>query len=157
TREAVRWSNGLRTWTWTYRDLYRCIAAFAKFLEDRDLRKGDRVLIWGENRLEWIAAFWGGVVRGVEVVPVDFRFSSQLVRRIAAESNPVLLVHGNTVEATALALDPISFDEIALLDSPASVHTVALSPEDVVEIVYTSGTTGQPKGVIHRHRNICSN
>src|SRR5205085_8993918 len=99
-REAVRWSNGLRTWTWTYRDLYLRIAAFGESLEKRGVRKGDRVMIWGENRPEWIAAFWGAVIRGVEVVPVDFRFSTNLLQRIEQESHPRLLVHGDTVDAS---------------------------------------------------------
>src|SRR5215831_8095899 len=96
--EAIRWSNGLRTWVWTYRDLHLHIAAFAENLEKRGIRKNDRVMLWGENRPEWIAAFWGAVARGVEVVPVDYRFSQQLLERIQRESKPKLLVYGAAVD-----------------------------------------------------------
>src|SRR5262249_27229713 len=68
---------------------------------------------------------------------------------------PKLLIHGDSVNAS-LAIDKIDFRGIAELPHgqlPPSVVT----EEDVVEIVYTSGTTGEPKGVVHRHRNICAN
>src|SRR5579863_2797921 len=96
--EAIRWSNGFRSWVWSYRDLYLRIAAFANLLEQRSIRKGDRILIWGENRPEWIASFWGAVAMGVEVIPVDYRFSPDLLRRIEDESKPVLLAYGDTVD-----------------------------------------------------------
>ncbi len=156
-REAVRWSNGFRTWTWTYANLYARIASFSQWLADHGLAKGDRILIWGENRPEWLVAFWGAVARGVEVVPVDFRFSVELVQRIQRESHARLLVHGNMVDAAAAAIDRIGYDDIAALPRTPAISTVNLSPDDVVEIVYTSGTTGEPKGVVHRHRNICAN
>jgi long-chain acyl-CoA synthetase len=155
--EAIRWSNGLRTWVWTYRDLHLHITAFAETLEKRGIRKNDRVMLWGENRPEWIAAFWGAVARGVEVVPVDYRFSHQLLERIQRESKPKLLVYGAVVDPSALSLDRISFDEIASLTAKTPLTPAPLSRDDVVEIVFTSGTTGEPKGVVQRHRNICSN
>src|SRR5262245_11931781 len=101
-REAVSWSNGLRSWVWTYSDLLARIGGFAQWVKDRGLVKGDRVLIWGENRPEWLAAFWGAVALGLEVVPVDFRFSIDLVERIRHESSPRLLVHGNSVASASL-------------------------------------------------------
>ena len=144
-REAVRWSNGFRTWVATYTDLYGKIGAVVEFFDQRGLGKGDRVLIWGENRLEWIAVFWACVARGVEAVPVDYRFSPDLVERIRKESQPKLVMDNAALDAVG-ALRPVS-----------RFTPGAAAPGDVVEIVYTSGTTGEPKGVVHRHRNICSN
>jgi long-chain acyl-CoA synthetase len=155
--EAVRWSNGLRTWTWTYRDLYGRIASSAAALKGRGICKGDRVMIWAENRPEWIAVFWAAVVRGVEIVPVDYRFSADLVKRIIEESQAKLLVYGETVEPSTVSIAHIAFDEAAPPDKDLSIEKVPLSRDDIVELVYTSGTTGAPKGVVHRHRNICSN
>ena len=72
-REALRFYNGFRTWKLTYAELYRQIASFAAYLDGAGLRKGDRVIVWGENRPEWVSVFWASVARGVEVVPVDYR------------------------------------------------------------------------------------
>src|SRR4030095_2011282 len=57
-REAVRWSNGFRTWTATYVDLYGAIGAVANHFEELGITKGNSVLIYGENQFEWIAVFW---------------------------------------------------------------------------------------------------
>jgi long-chain acyl-CoA synthetase len=144
SREAIRWSNGLRTWIATYTELYGKIGAVVRYFDDHDIRKGDRVLICGENRTEWVAVFWACVARGIEAVPVDFRFSPDLINRIRSEAGPKLMVDSALLDAIA-TWPPLPF-------TPADA-----SPDDVIEIVYTSGTTGDPKGVVHRHRNICSN
>src|SRR5713101_6271074 len=100
-REAVRWSNGLRMWTATYARLYGAIGAVAALFDERRIGKGDRVLIWGENRLEWVAVFWACVARGIHAVPVDYRFSPDLVRRIQAESQPKLVIDNQFLDRLA--------------------------------------------------------
>jgi long-chain acyl-CoA synthetase len=156
-REALLWFNGFRTWKLSYRDTYDAIARFAAFLDSAGIRKGDRVLLWGENRPEWVIAFWGSIARGAQVVPVDYRFSTELALRIYNESRPVLVVHGDSVASNQFPARAISFDEIRDLPHAAPLRFASISPDDIVEIVYTSGTTGEPKGVVHRHRNIVAN
>src|SRR5437773_8839580 len=87
-REAIRWSNGFRTWIATYGELYGKIGATVRYFDERGIGKGDRVLIRAENRMEWVAVFWACIARGIEAVPVDFRFSEDLVERIRLESSP---------------------------------------------------------------------
>ena len=156
-REAIRFCNGFRTWKLSYRQLYNRIGAFASYLNQRDLKKGDRVLLWGDNRIEWVTVFWGCLVQGVQVVPVDARFSSGLVKRIQAEVKAKLLVHGDTVETDPLELRKLLFSEMDNLPQADAIRGQDISPSDIVQIVYTSGTTALPKGVVHRHKNICAN
>ncbi len=156
-REAVRFGNGFRTWKLSYRQLYGKIGAFASYLEQQGFHKGDRVLIWGENRIEWVTVFWGCLVRGVQVVPVDARFSQRLVRRIQGEVKARLLVHDNTVETDPIELRKLPFHEVETLPETSPLLLKDVSPSDIVQIVYTSGTTARPKGVVHRHSNICAN
>src|SRR5215471_7567135 len=110
--EAVLWTDGLRTIVWSYRDLRRHVAEFAATFEECGIRKGDRVVIWAENRPEWIAAFWGAVICGVVVVPVDYRFSPELLQRIQLESKATLLVYGAAVDSSAVPIERISFDDV---------------------------------------------
>ncbi len=143
--EAIRWSNGFRTLTSSYADVYGTIGAAVNYFEEHGIRKGDRVLLWAENRMEWIAVFWACIACGVIAVPVDFRFSEDLMRRIASESKARLVINRSAL------------DTIGDLPRVRQFRVEAVTPDDVVEIVYTSGTTGEPKGVTHRHRHICAN
>jgi long-chain acyl-CoA synthetase len=144
-REAIRWSHAYRTEISTYADLHGAIGACVAYLDERRVTKGARVMIWAENRAEWVAFFWACVARGIQVAPIDFRFSAELADRIRTDCGATL-----TVDASVLTD----------LGKRAPVHEFAFEPahpDDVVEIIYTSGTTGDPRGVVHRHRNICAN
>jgi long-chain acyl-CoA synthetase len=161
-REAIRYHNGYRTWKVSYAELYRRSGCFARWLTQRSLAPGDRVLLWGENCPEWVYVFWACLARGIEVVPLDYRFSAQLVERIQQEVRGRLLVTGAEVDAKSLEIEQVSFAAVADLataktDVDHDLEIASVDAADVVEIVYTSGTTGEPKGVVHRHRNIASN
>jgi long-chain acyl-CoA synthetase len=155
--EAMRFYNGYRTWKVTYRDLERQIGAFAGYLRRAGLHKGDRVILWAENRPEWVSAFWGCVACGIHVVPVDFRSSIDLVKRIHAEVQADLILTGDSVEWQGTDIRRFPMGEFANLPANESFEPALVSPDDTVEIVYTSGTTGEPLGVVHRHHNICAN
>jgi long-chain acyl-CoA synthetase len=157
TREALRFSNGFRTWKLCYGDLYRDIAAFSAYLDCAGLQKGDRVIVWAENRPEWVTAFWACVARGIQVVPVDFRSSIDLVRRIQGEVRARLIVTGDAVQPEGIGIAEFPTAEFTALPANENFQPAEISPDDIVEIVYTSGTTGEPMGVVHRHHNICAN
>src|SRR2546422_1531677 len=143
--EAIRWSNGFRTRTSSYADLYGTIGAAVNYFDEHGIGKSDRVLMWAENRLEWVAVFWACIASGVIAVPVDFRFSEDLMRRIEAESK------------TKLTIDRAGLDRIRDLPRVRTFRVEPATPDDIVEIVYTAGTQAEPKGVTHRHRHICAN
>ena len=162
-REALRFWNGYRTWIWSYSELYECIGRFVGHLDAAGLKKGDRLLIWSENRPEWVAVFWACLVRGVQVVPIDSHSSPGMVARIRDETLASMLVHGESpgsqgvFEASSRPLALFPLGQINDLPGNPEFTPSAVGPNDVVEIVYTSGTTAEPKGVVHRHRNICAN
>jgi long-chain acyl-CoA synthetase len=156
-REAVRWSNGYRTRVWSYAKLQERARAFASDLERRGVRHGDCVLVWGENRPEWLAAYWGCVLRGVALVPVDYHSTAALAEKIAAQTGAKLSLIGDEPAAHGARLGPtLRLADIEELSS-SNLTPADIGPDDIVEIVFTSGSTSEPKGVVHRHRNICAN
>ena len=156
-REAVRFHNGFRTWKCSYQQLHSRICGFSHYLDQQGFQKGDRILLWGGNRIEWVVAFWGCLAQGIQVVPADLNFSSSMVRRIQRDVRAKLLVHGDQVGAHEIDIPKLSFRQMELLPPWGHLETRDVSPTDIVEIVYTSGTTAEPKGVIHRHNNVWAN
>jgi len=155
-REAVREWDGYRLRKWSYRQLVGATHAAAARLIEAGVGPGERVLIWGENSPEWIAWFWACVIRGVAVVPVDFRSSADLANRILVDVEARVALCGAEVDGAAIVGAPVwRLDDE--LGAGAAGDRVKASADDIVEIVYTSGSTGEPKGIAHRHRNICAN
>ncbi len=153
---AIVTPRGLRQIKTTYRELAALSARFAAELIDRRIGKGERVLLWGDNGAEWVAAFFGCVSRGVLPVPLDVTGSASFAERVIAEISPRLIVANrdklSELEAGPwlLALEDLS--EAITREQAASIGDLAA--EDPLQIVFTSGTTGEPKGVVHTHGNV---
>jgi long-chain acyl-CoA synthetase len=156
-REAVVYHDGLRTRKWTYSELLRAVAGVAERLTAAGIVPGDRLLLWGENRPEWIAVFWAAVSRRFTLVPLDFRSSKAFVSRVQKQVGAKLLIHGASVETEGIDLPKIDFEAVSRMRSDARLVVEGVSPDDVVQVIYTSGTTGEPKGVVHRHRHLAPN
>ena len=154
-QEAVRHADGLRTRIWSYRELVSQAARFAAYLDGEGFSRGERLVVWSENRPEWIAAFWGCLARGVTLVPVDIHSTPERVIRIRDESGSRSIVHGARPLPQSGSVFPLS--DLATLPAPKEFRPDPADPSEIVELLYTSGTTADPKGVVHRHRNICSN
>ncbi|HYP07728.1 MAG TPA: class I adenylate-forming enzyme family protein, partial [Bryobacteraceae bacterium] len=91
------YDDGYRAHAHTYRETADAARVFALRLSAHGIAKGDSVLFYGENRPEWIAAFWGCVLIGAVVVPVDYRASADLLSRVLAIAKGKLLLFGDEV------------------------------------------------------------
>jgi long-chain acyl-CoA synthetase len=152
--------RGYRIERWTYGRIADESCRFARELESRGVAPGDKVLLWSENSPEWLAAFWGSVLRGAVVVPIDKISTAEFASRIAQQVNAKLLVFSQAVPAAGVAVPSLatqSLSETIARHSSARYASPPLSPSDALEIVFTSGTTAEPRGVVISHRNVLAN
>src|SRR5580765_1466858 len=91
------YDDGFRSRSYTYAEVGRAAEAFAATLYQFGLRKGDKVLFWSENRPEWIVAFWACLLRGVIVVPIDYRASPDFLARVVTIVSARLILIGQDV------------------------------------------------------------
>ena len=92
TETAVVSHRGVRRYATTYGDLAQLTGRFAAELERRGILPGERVVLWGENSADWIAAFFACLLRGVLAVPLDAAGSTHFAERVEGESKMTLRV-----------------------------------------------------------------
>ena len=145
---------------WSYNRLWDDAGKVASLLRELGLVKGDRAAFWAPNRPEWVLAFFGCLRAGVVAVPLDVRSAPDFVSRVLEQTAPKMAFLSRH---TPDVLPDPNVPVLLLEDLPALIEGVALTEdpevlaEDIAEVMFTSGTTGDPKGVILTHGNIVSN
>jgi long-chain acyl-CoA synthetase len=152
---VIHW-RGLRISRWSYARLAACAFQFARELEARGIGNGDRVLFWGENSPEWIAAFYGCLLRGAVAVPLDLKSAPDFAARVQQQVSAKLLLSDDAL-LDVPRLSPSDLTNAIAVHSDKPYAAAAVKADDLVEIVFTSGTTAEPKGVCLTHRNILAN
>ena len=157
---AVAWRRGYRMVRWPYADLLRTAQQFAYELQARGTAPGDRVLLWGENCGEWVAAFLGCVFSGAVAVPMDAIADQSFARRVAEQADVRLAVVSRHIPSVELSVPTICLEDLgaAVAARPAAgFSSPTLGRSSPVEIVFTSGTTAEPRGVVITHGNLLAN
>ena len=133
-------------------------------LRAEGLEKGDKVVFYSENRPEWIVAFWACLLNGIVVVPLDFRSSPPFLLRVSRIVQAKLILIGEEVprldDTGGVPVWRLAGSDLAFQHSGPNVETQDLTPitrDDVAEIIFTSGATADPKGVVITHRNVLAN
>jgi long-chain acyl-CoA synthetase len=159
-RPALIIRPGFRTRTWRFRDLAETTPRVARVIREAGIEPGDRIIIWAVNRPEWGIAFLGAVHGGAVLVPLDVRQAADFGRRVAEQTQAKLVIasHQTLDAARTLGLPVITIE--SLPDRARAAQPLQAPPlgrDDPVEIVFTSGTTGEPKGAVLTHGNLVSN
>lgn len=159
---AVVQTRGYRREKLTYAGIAARARFWSRALEGRGIGQGDRILLWGANSAEWVACFWGILLCGAVVVPMDAAASPDFVQRAINDAGvevilrdrqlsefpgapPSLIINdSNEVSATSQA-------ELKMEAGDASTRST------IAEILYTSGTTAEPRGVVLTHGNFLAN
>jgi long-chain acyl-CoA synthetase len=167
TALSLRLDDGTTT-TWSYRELERRSRIAAWRLAALGLNRGDRLLTWSPSTPDLPATYFGAMRAGLIIVPLDLRMSPEAVEGIVTSSGARHLVLGTgrdapdpreaglgtfpTAVIDALTAEP---DDSFPPDWEARLAAwPSAAPTDIFELVFTSGTTGTPKGVILAHENV---
>jgi feruloyl-CoA synthase len=138
----------------------------AGLFQSQGLKKGNRAAIMSQNTPGFVIAFYGILKAGGVVVPVNHKLMKPEVEYILEDSgSKIFLFDGSLAENAAKIASPalkISLDSPAkdfphfesLLESASSFVPVEINADDLAELLYTSGTTGKPKGCMHTHRTV---
>lgn len=156
--EYLVYDDGFRPRSYTYRALARAARSFSRTLEDHGISAGDRVVLWSENRPAWVAAFWGCVLRGVAVAPIDEHHSLDFLERVVRITGARAILVGDqmTLPTQERSIPVFRLADLDW-DSETATQPVNARPDDICQILFTSGATAEPKGVVITHRNILAN
>jgi long-chain acyl-CoA synthetase len=169
----------------TYGAWYRGVANLAHALQERGVKKGDRVALAMRNLPEWPVAFFAAAVAGAIVVPLNAWWTGEELAFGLADSGAAVLIcdaerwdrispykaempalaHVMVARAGAAAMAEPAITLESIIGSPKSyadladlpLPDLAIAPDDAATIFYTSGTTGKPKGALGSHRNLLTN
>src|SRR5712691_12802227 len=151
----------------TWADMRRSALAVASALVEADVKPGDAVILISENRVEWLYCDFAIQSVGAMTVPIYPSSPPELAQKIAADSGAVLAITSGEKLATKLSIGG-RLQRVVRMDAevaqwatqePTRIAEIAsrlekIQPDDVCTIVYTSGTTGEPKGAELAHRNL---
>ncbi|MGB7282050.1 MAG: AMP-binding protein [Candidatus Acidiferrum sp.] len=167
--------RGYRREAWTYRRLTRVALICALELKERGIRAGDRVLLWGPNSAEWAAAFWACLLRGAVAVPMDDGATIDFAGRVVRDAVVSLIFASREKPVLDSVIPRLALEDLAdtkkeadlaaaaqLANQPGEPAHESLAEEPITrnhiaQILFTSGTTAEPRGVVLTHGNFLAN
>ncbi|HUN62812.1 MAG TPA: AMP-binding protein [Candidatus Sulfotelmatobacter sp.] len=158
---AVVQTHGYRRQTLTYAQLHANAISLSQVLASRNIAPADRVLLWGPNSAQWLVGFWAILLCGAVAVPMDAGASPEFIARVVRDSQVKLVLRDPTQPDLSLPAPSLIYDDLAtvLASAPAPFGFPGdrAARTDIAEILFTSGTTSEPRGVVLTHGNFLAN
>jgi acyl-CoA synthetase (AMP-forming)/AMP-acid ligase II len=149
----------------TYREVHARVLRVAAELRRRGVRAGDRVAVLDGNGLEFLECYFAAAALDAVLVPLNWRLAPPEIAAILSDAGAGLAIARRAFADRLAAARGTSvlwagegeaYEEIARHGTPAPVPPRAGGADAVAQLYYTSGTTGEPKGVMLTHRNVCT-
>jgi len=171
TRTAMRMDRGEREEVYSYENLQELAGRAGAFLVGHEVKQGDRVMLFAKNAPDWSMAYFGILKAGGTVVPVGYESTVEELVNIARASQAVGLIGGDELLEKRAKLGPalkaaelpmklwsmtetFAVTDLALEDERKAQFPKLANADTVASLIFTSGTTGKPKGVMLTHRNL---
>ena len=160
-RVAIENRAGGRFKALTYAELDKEVKPAAFFISSLGIRKSDRVIIILENSPEWVIIFFALAYIGAVVVPLDPRMSEKAIKNIISNSGATLAFitkeDQKLAESLKEEIHTLIFEDIKGSPLQGKIESARVEPDETMVLLYTSGTTDLPKGVMLTHKNLCAN
>lgn len=160
SRPALKLRTDYRTFAWSYAELSRRIRAIGHWYTRKNLSVGDRVVFWASNSPTWAAAYLAALAAGIVPAPLDLHSAPDFVERVVEETKARLILVGRFQPMLKGPLPSHTLEDLEWESRPGQTERETwpeITSSDLAEILYTSGTTARPRGVMLTHGNIMAN
>ncbi len=162
SQDVFVYRTGIRKFKFTYSDLYSLSLKMSSYLLAQGVKSGDKIAIWAPNDPFWAVSYFGIILTGSIVVPIDFasgRKRAETILKLSGAKFIIQSLYKFEKINPQIGLKTVMIEDLRFLLKPIKPieKLFGSKSSDMVEIVYTSGTTGDPKGVVLAHKNIITN